>query len=137
MKLFDKIETSFKASLKGEETVHNLIYWWGIIGYLVAYFIIDRIVKISDIRLVDIMVSLITSAYFAWHIYALKKCAPKKPKLTKEEKKLLREEARKNLGKKVMRKLLLQEPMTQWDPVFVSIVIDLFSIAIFVGYVVR
>jgi hypothetical protein len=135
--IFDKIEASFKASMKGEETLHNLIWWWGAIGYLTAFFVIDEIVKVSTFRSVDILVSILTSVYFAWHIFVLKKCAPKKPQLSKEEKQALRQERRKNFGKKFLRKLLLQESFSEWDPVFISIVIDLFSIATFSSYILR
>jgi predicted membrane protein len=135
--MFNKIEASFRAAMKGEETVHNLIWWWGAVGYLVAYFIIDKIIKINHFKFIDVTISLLAVVYFSWHVYALKKCAPKKPKLSKEEKKRLSEEARKDMGKRFMRKLLLQESITKWDPIFITIVIDLFCIANFLGYVLR
>ena len=134
---FNKIETSFKAATKGEESVHNMIWWWGVCGYLVAFFIVNRIVKVSDSRIIDILVSLLTVIYFVWHFYAMRKCAPKKPKLSKEEKKKLREEARKDFGKKLARKFFLQESITKWDPIFIVLVIDVFSIATFLQYVIR
>jgi hypothetical protein len=65
----------------------------------------------------------------------LRKCKPKKPQLSAEEKKLLKEEAKKERGKKILRKLLLQEPFTQTDPIFVTMVLDLFFIAHFGGYI--
>ena len=135
--ILSKIETSFKAANKGTESLSCLIYWWGIIGYLVAYFIADRIIKINEVRFVDVAVSSLMIVYFAWHFYALKKCSPKKIKLSKEEKKLQKAQARAELGKKFMRKLLLQEPITKWDPVFIEMVIDVFSIANFASYIVR
>ena len=134
---FNKIETSFKAATKGEESVHNMIWWWGVCGYIVAFFFANRIVKVSDSRIIDILVSLLTVIYFVWHFYAMRKCAPKKPKLSKEEKKKLREEARKNFGKKLARKFFLQESITKWDPIFIVLVIDVFSIATFLQYVIR
>ncbi len=134
---FNKIETSFKAATKGEESVHNMIWWWGVCGYMVAFFIANRIVKVSDSRAVDIIVSLLMVVYFCWHFYAMRKCAPKKPKLSKEEKKRLREEARKDFDKKLVRKLFLQESITKWDPIFIVLVIDVFSIATFLQYVIR
>jgi hypothetical protein len=136
MKLLDKIETSFKASLKGEEKVENLIYYWGITAYLISYFIIDRIIQINNIRFIDITISLLTIAFFIWHIYAIKKCSPKKPKLTKEEKQAIREQARRELGKKLLRKLFLQESITKWDPAFITIIVDVFSISVFLSYAV-
>lgn len=135
--LLNKIDASYKAAMKGQESVHNIIWWWGIVGYLVSYFIIDRIIKINDFRALDIIISLMMVVYFSWHIYVLRKCSPKKPKLTKEEKKKMRIEARKNFGKSFMRKLLLQESITEWDPVFITMVMDVFCIANFLGYVLR
>ena len=134
---FNKIETSFKAATKGEESVHNMIWWWGVCGYMVAFFIANRIVKVSESRIIDILVSLLMVIYFGWHFYAMRKCAPKKPKLSKEEKKRLREEARKDFDKKLVRKLFLQESITKWDPIFIVLVIDVFSIATFLQYVIR
>jgi hypothetical protein len=134
---FNKIETSFKAATKGEESVHNMIWWWGVCGYMVAFFIANRIVKVSDSRIIDILVSLLMVIYFGWHFYAIKKCAPKKPKLSKEEKKKLREEARKDFGKRLARKFFLQESITKWDPIFIVLVIDVFSIATFLQYLIR
>jgi len=135
--IFSKIETSFRASMKGEETTNNLIWWWGVIGYFVSYFGADKIVKTSNLRSVDVAVSMIMTVYFIWHIYVLRKCSPKKPQLTKEEKQKIREERRKDLGKKIMRKFFLQESITKWDPVVVTIAIDLFCIANFVSYITR
>lgn len=135
--LFNKIETSFKAAMKGEESTSILIKWWGISSYLVAYFIVERLVLKVDSRVVDVALSAITMLYFIWHIYVLRKCSPKKPKLSKEEKQYLRREARKNLGKKILRKLFLQEPITAWNPVTVTIVIDVICITHFLGYVLK
>ena len=104
---------------------------------MVAFFIANRIVKVSDSRIIDILVSLLMVIYFGWHFYAMRKCAPKKPKLSKEEKKRLREEARKDFDKKLVRKLFLQESITKWDPIFIVLVIDVFSIATFLQYVIR
>ena len=135
--LFNKVKTSFKAATKGEESVQNVIWWWGVCGYLGAFFIANRIVKISNIRIIDILVSLLMIIYFSWHFYAMRKCAPKKPKLSKEEKKRLREEARKDFTKKLARKFFLQESITKWDPILVVLAIDAFSIATFLQYVIR
>ena len=135
--LLNKIIASFKASLKGEESTHNLIVWWGIFGYLIAYFVLNPLVLMINFRASDIIVSLIAIIYFVWHIYVLKKCSPKKPKLSKEEKRRLREVEGRTLGKVFMRKLFLQEPLTKWNPVFVTIVIDIFCIANFLDYITR
>ena len=129
--IFGKIETSFKLALQGKETVKNLLWWWGGVAYLVTYFITDRLISSVDSRFVDVLLSVLTVVYFAWHFYVLRKCAPKKPKLSKEEKKKLRIEARKELGKKFLRKLFLQESITKWDPVFMCLVVDVFCVARF------
>ncbi len=134
---FSKIESSFKASLKGEENPKILIYYWGFISWIIAFFVMDNVIKINDIRIIDVSVSVLTIIYFMWHIYVLKKCSPKKPKLTKEEKKKLKEEARREIGKKLLRKLFLQEPIRKWDPIFVSMIFDAFCIAQFLGYISR
>ncbi len=133
--LLNKVESSFKAAMKGEESLHNLIWWWGVTSYLLSYFVIDRVIKINNIRSIDIIISVLMSVYFAWHIYVLKKCSPKKPVLSKEEKKKLRQEARKEFGKKFLRKLFLQEPISKWNPVLVTAVVDIFGISTFLGYV--
>jgi len=130
-----KIESSFFLSMAGKETVRNLIWRWGLIAYLSAYFVFDNLIQVIDWNPFDVMICLVMIVYFAWHIYVLRKCAPKKPKLSKEEKKRLRLENRRQMGKKIMRKLLLQESITKWDPVVVAIVIDLFCIAHFFIYI--
>ncbi len=135
--ILNRIETSFKAAMRGEELIRRLVWWWGLIGYLVAYFVVDRIIKINNIVFIDVVLSLLTVAYFSWHVYVLKKCSPKKPILSKEEKKRAREESRKDFGKRMMRKLFLQESISKWDPAFVSTIIDLFCIASFLTYLLR
>ncbi len=134
--ILHKIEASFKASLKGEETINNLIRWWGIIGYLVVFFVVNKVIKLVHVHFIVVIISALVICYFSWHIYALKKCSPKKIKLSKEEKQKISEENRKELGKKIARKLFLQESITKWNPVLVSMVIDAYCIAQFVGYVV-
>ena len=134
--VFSKIETSFKASLKGEESILALIYWWGILGYIVAFFL-NKLIRSLHVYIFGAGISAVLVCYFVWHIYALKKCSPKKVKLTKEEKQKIRAEKRKELPKKLMRKLLLQESFTKWDPVFVTMVIDAYCIAQFVDYIIR
>lgn len=130
-----KVETSFKLATKGEEKIHNLIWSWGLPSYLICYFVINKLLKIPGFAIIDVGTSIFVISYFCWHIYALKKCSPKKPKLTKEEKKQLRIKNKQERGKRIMRKLLLQEPISKWDPVLVTIVIDLFCIAHFLNYI--
>lgn len=133
--ILNKVKNSFKDALKGKETVNNVIYYWGVIGYLVAYFIVNKAIVASKLIVVDIILSVIAICYFVWHFYVLKKCSPKKPKISKEEKKRLRAEARKGRSKRFFRKLFLKEPITKWDPVMVSFVADVFCITQFAGYI--
>lgn len=135
--LLNKIEKSFIAIIKGEESLHNVIWWWGVIGYLIAYFIANQIIKISSSTFVDMTVSIVMTMYFIWHIYAVVKCSPKKPQLTKEERKLAKIEARKDFGKKFMRKLLLKEPLTKWNSTSIAIAFDLLCITQFATYIFR
>ncbi len=131
----NKIEASFKAAMRGEETIHNLIWYWGAIAYVTSYLINRLAIGGGHYRFFDITISVLICVYFVWHIYVLKKCSPKKPKLTKEEKRNLRILARKDFGKRFIRKLFLQEPLSEWNPVFVTVVIDVFSIANFINYI--
>lgn len=133
----NKISESFFAAMRGEESVNKLIWWWGAIGYAVSYFILNNYLIIEfDSFWIDILTSLVAIIYFIWHIYVLKKCQPKKVKLTKEEKKKLKITARKQFFKKFLRKLFLQEPITKWDPVSVSVIVDLLCITHFLSYVI-
>lgn len=131
------IEQSFKASLKGEERLEIIIRWWGFIGYLVFYFIVNKLVQFNKIAVIDIFLSSLAIVYFSWHIFALKKCSPKKPKLTKEEKKALKIKNEGQFWKSFMRKLLLQESITKWNSVSVLIALDLLYIVIFLEYIIR
>ena len=129
--ILNKIEESFKKSMRGEEDLKIVIRYWGIIGYLVAYFILNKIIKMNNIVIIDNIIAAIAIAYFAWHFYILIKCSPKKPHLTKEEEKELGKKRRAELFKSFTRKLLLQESFTKWNPVLIAQVTDLLCITHF------
>ncbi len=133
--ILDKIENSFKLANKGEEDVKILIRWWGIGAYIFFYIVVRGTIKLIDVKFVDIILSSIAVIYFMWHIYAVKKCSPKKPKLTKEEKALNRQKYFSNLPKAFMRKLFLQEPISKWNPIMMTIVVDLLFLLQFLGYI--
>jgi hypothetical protein len=133
--IFNRVEASFRAAMRGEESTTVLIKKWGIPAFLISFFVADQLVMYFDQRVVDVSISALVTLYFVWHIYVLKKCSPKKPKLTKEEKDILKRQARKDLGKKILRKLLLQEPVSEWNPVKVTIILDVLFIAQFLGYI--
>lgn len=105
------------------------------IGYIFSYLVVDRVIRVSNWYFVDFLLSLLAVAYFSWHIYAIIKCSPKKPKLSKEERQKLKLEKRRNFGKSFLRKLLLQESITNFDTPFTVKVIDVFCIANFLGYI--
>jgi hypothetical protein len=132
---FKKIEGSFKRAMKGEEKINNVIWLWGAIFYVVAFFGIDTAIKRVDIMSFDMLLSVMTVGYTAWHVYILRKCAPKKPKLSKEEKKRLKAEARRDAGKRFLRKLFLKEPIVKSNPVFVALIMDLLVITHFLEYI--
>ncbi len=133
--IFNRIEGSFKAAMRGEESTTVLIKKWGIPAFLISFFIADKLVMAFDQKVIDVLISSLVVLYFAWHIYVLRKCSPKKPKLTKEEKEVLKRQARKDLGRKILRKLLLQEPISEWNPVKVTIILDVLFITQFLGYI--
>ena len=129
--LLNKIKKSFKLAMAGKETVFNLIWWWGATAFFLSYFVVNKLILAIDYRFIDITISILAIIYFAWHFYVLKKCAPKKKKLTKEEKK----QRKKEFGRRFLRKLLLQESITKWDPVVIVLVLDVFSMAHFISYI--
>ncbi len=133
--IFSRVEASFKAAMRGEESTSVLIKKWGIPAFLISFFVVDKMVMTFDQKAVDVSISSLATLYFVWHIYVLRKCSPKKPKLTKEEKAILKLQARKDLGRKILRKLLLQEPISDWNPVKVTIILDVLFIAQFLGYI--
>ena len=135
--ILKRIEYSFKKASKGNEEINILIWCWGLSAYVLSYFVFDQFIKNINSVFVDNTVGVVVSIFFMWHIFVLKKCTPKKQKLSKEEKKKLREKGRKEFGKKFLRKLLLQESITKFDPIFVTMVIDAYCIAHFMGYLFR
>lgn len=132
--LLRKIDTSFYAASKGQEDMKILIRWWGFISYAFFYLVVDTLIQKVDLKVFDIILSVIGVIYFGWHIYAVYKCKPKKPKLTKEEKKTMRQEAWRNAPRAFLRKLFLQEPIMKWNPVTMIIVLDVLFMMNFLGY---
>lgn len=136
-KLFLNIKNSFQLSLKGQESMKNIIFWWGILAYFFFYFVVKKIIRIINIKFFTIILSIFAVIYFSWHIFVLKKNEPKKPKISKEEKAQMRKEKVKNLPKSLMRKLLLQEPITKWNTVNVLIALDLLYILTFLDFIIN
>lgn len=135
--ILHKIDLSFRACSKGQEDLKIVIRWWGILAYALFYLVIDTIIIKVNYRFFDLILSWIGVIYFAWHIYVLIKCSPKKPKLTAEEKKKIREEKWRNAPRSFMRKLLLQESISKWNPVTMTIAADLLFLTNFIGYIIH
>lgn len=134
--ILEKIKASFHAASNGKEDIKIVIWYWGVIAYLASYFVVNKLIQVINFRFFDIVISLLMVIYFIWHIYAVRKCAPKKPKLNKEEQQRIREEKRKNLGKSLMKKLLLQESFTKWDTITAVTVADALCVAHFLSYII-
>ena len=131
------IELSFNKANKGQEQLNIIIYWWGVLAYLIAYFILNKIIFLVDIKTIDILVSILACIYFIWHIFVLHKCKPKKPELSDEEKKKIELERKKEMPKKIFRKIFLREPIFKWNIISVITAVDLFAVAHFSGYFFR
>jgi hypothetical protein len=133
-KLIVDVKNSFLAALRGEESLSKVTWYWGIPICFFAYFVADKLVKFVNLYVVDILISILMIAAFAFHIYVIRKCSPAKPKLTPEEKKSAKEKRKKEMFRKFMRKLFLKEPMTEWNSAIVFTAIDLLGIVCFASY---
>lgn len=127
---------SFNKSNQGKETVNNLIWKWGIPSYIFIFLVLEKIVRIKGLFFLDIIVVAKVFCFYIWHIYAIHKCKPPKTKLTKEEKRLLKEKKKREFRKRFINKLLLQESLSEWNPVTIITVFDIFCIAHFLSYVI-
>jgi hypothetical protein len=133
--ILSKITHSFIDASHGRESINNLIWRFGLIGYLITFFIINKIILINKIIPINILLSLIPIIYFSWHIFALIKCTPKKPVLSKEDK--LKQKQEHQLMKSFFRKLFLQESLTKSNPILVTQIIDILFIINATEYIWR
>ncbi len=130
------IKQSFIAATKGQETIKNLIWRFGIPAYVVFYFMVEKTIKSVDYKFVDLLLSIIGVLYFSWHIFVMFRCSPKKPQISKEEKRRLRQEAIRNAPRKFIRKLFLKEPITKWNSFTMTIAVDILFCMQFLGYII-
>ena len=130
----NKIKTSFIKSTKGLEGFSVIIWYWGSIAYFLAYFIFDKALRKFNLSFLLYPVSVFFVIYFVWHIYATIRCAPKRPKLTKEEKEILKIQ-NGGTSKVFFRKLFLQESITELNSRNILIAIDIFLILHFYSYI--
>ena len=131
---FEKAESSFKKSINGEEDIKILIRYWAIPSYIFFYFFIKLFIDKVDLAVINIFFASFAIAFYIWHLYAIYKCKPKKKKLTKEEREALKRDRSRTLSKSFTRKLFLQESISKWDPVTVTIVADIFFLITFLAY---
>ena len=130
-----KIKKSFLLAWNGKEKMFNILFWWGILSFIICYLLIQPLIDFNPIKFIDILISGAIVTYYIWHIIVIRRCSPKKPKLTKEQEKKLKQEKRKEFPKRFMRKLFLKEPITKWNPPLMIIVVDLYIIIIYVSSV--
>lgn len=93
--------------------------------YLLGFFIFDDIDKKLKNSFFLTPVLILLASYFVWHIYVAIKCAPKNPKLSKEEQKIV-ELKKPSLANSLLRKLFLQEPVNKINPRNLIIILDLY-----------
>ncbi len=130
-----KIKESFFKASKGEEVFFRVIWFWGVLFYIVSFFL-EKAIQAIFWKFFSFMISLITISYFVWHIYAIHKCKPKRKKLTKIEKKIIKQKAKQQFLKTFMKKLLLQQSWSKWKSETVITAIDLYIILHFATYVI-
>ena len=130
-----KIKESFFKASKGEEVFFRVIWFWGVLFYIVSFFL-EKAIQAIFWKFFSFMISLITISYFVWHIYAIHKCKPKRKKLTKIEKKIIKQKAKQQFLKTFMKKLLLQQSWSKWKSETVITAIDIYIILHFATYVI-
>lgn len=131
---FKQITQSLILATKGEEKFDIIKWYWGFLSYIFCFFVIEKIIKIISLKIIAAIIAYLVIGYYVWHIYVSIKCAPKIPKLTKEEKEIKRLKEG-GFGKKLTRKLLLQESFSKLNPRNLLISVDLFMILHFISLI--
>lgn len=131
---FKQITQSLILASKGEEKFNIIKWYWGFLSYIFCFFVIEKIIKIISLKIIAAIIAYLVIGYYVWHIYVSIKCAPKIPKLTKEEKEIKRLKEG-GFGKKLTRKLLLQESFSKLNPRNLLISVDLFMILHFISLI--
>ncbi len=131
---FKQITQSLILASKGEEKFNIIKWYWGFLSYIFCFFVIEKIIKIISLKIIAAIIAYLVIGYYLWHIYVSIRCAPKIPKLTKEEKEIKRLKEG-GFGKKLTRKLLLQESFSKLNPRNLLISVDLFMILHFISLI--
>ena len=126
-----KIKRHFNLVCSGKEDLVIVMWVWGGSGYLLSFFI-NKLILFTHILLIKWLLSILVILYFAWHIFIIRKCSPKKNPLSKEEK----ERLKKDRTKRFFRKLFLKEP-AKWNPPLVATVLDLYVMVYFLEYLIK
>jgi len=126
------VKNHFNLAHNGKEELAIVLWVWGGGAYLISFFI-DKLVLFISLLFVKWIISMLVIAYFVWHIIVIRRCSPKKPPLSLEEK----ERLKKDRFKRFLRKLFLKEPFTKWNPAVVATVIDLYIVVHFLEYLLR
>ncbi|NBX53297.1 MAG: hypothetical protein EBT63_06600 [Proteobacteria bacterium] len=125
MNILQKFTKSFLDASQGQESFGFVMWFWGGFFYLLGFFIFDDIDKKLKNSFFLTPVLILLASYFVWHIYVAIKCAPKNPKLSKEEQKIV-ELKKPSLANSLLRKLFLQEPVNKINPRNLIIILDLY-----------
>ena len=128
---FTNITQSFVLACKGKEKFNIVKWYWGVVSYIICFFIIDEILEKTSWKFIISIIAYGVIIYYIWHIYVTIKCAPKAIKLSKEEKEIKRLKEG-GFFRKLMRKLLLQESFSKLNPRNLLVAIDLFMILHFI-----
>jgi hypothetical protein len=131
-KYFSEIKHHFDLVHTGKEDLVIVLWVWGGGAYLLSFFV-NKLVLFINLLFLKWVISMLVIAYFVWHIFIIRRCSPKKPPLSPEEK----EKLKKDRFKRFFRKLFLREPFTKWDPAVVGIAINLYIIVHFLEYLLR
>ncbi|MES2678075.1 MAG: hypothetical protein V4612_07195 [Pseudomonadota bacterium] len=131
-KHFPKIKHHFDLVHDGKEDLVIVLWVWGGAAYFISFFI-NKLVLWINLILIKWFLSVLVIAYFVWHIFIIRRCSPKKPPLSQEEK----ERLKKDRFKRFCRKLFLKEPFTKWNPPIVATAIDLYVIVYFLEYLIK
>jgi hypothetical protein len=129
---FPTIKHHFDLVHDGKEDLVIVLWIWGGGAYLATFFI-NKLILFTKLLVLKWLICLLVIAYFVWHIIIIRRCSPKKPPVSAEEK----ERLKKDRVKRFLRKLFLQEPFTKWDPAIIAMAIDLYVIVVFLEYLAK
>ena len=81
--LLPTIKKHFKLANQGKENLNIAIWVWGGAAYVVSFFL-NKLIIFINLEAISWIISILALIYFAWHIIIIRRCSPKKKKLTKK-----------------------------------------------------